>query len=82
MYPLLNNNFYKGCVTSLDGMTTDDRWHIVTNFTKLDLVNWNPELKEIINKLPEYNIEGLSKEYFQLFGRHYIEWGKRCEDNP
>jgi len=54
IYSLLNNNFYKGWVTNVDGLQMDDRWEPLLSVTEWDIYNMDHLFHDTVNKLPGY----------------------------
>jgi hypothetical protein len=82
IYPLLNDNYYKGCISNVDGMTLDPRWQKLIDITESDLYKTNTLINETLSGLPlYYQRYVLDSTIYTLFQRSYIDWNQNCEGN-
>ena len=82
LYPLLNDNFYKGCLTNIEGIKYDSRWEDQTSVTEWDLYQNNPIYQDTLNSLPLYiNKTQMQSTKYSLFQRTYIKWSQKWEEN-
>ena len=78
LYPLLNDNFYKGCLTNIEGIKYDSRWEVQTSVTEWDLYQNNPIYQDTLNSLPLYiNKTQMQSTKYSLFQRTYIKWSQK-----
>lgn len=79
IYNLLNDNFYKGCITNVDGLEIDTRWDFLLNFTEYDMYEYDDNLHGMISALPEYTERvDMENNMYQLYSRTYVQWNREC----
>lgn len=84
IYHLLNDNFYKGCVTNVNGLTKDDRWKLLFDQnTEFDIYNNDKNFKNAVDALDTYyNKDQMTAAKYGLYYRNYIQWESACEEDP
>ena len=80
LYPLLNDNFYKGCNSNVDGMKYDTRWEELIDITETSLYKSNPLINSTLSSLPLYFDKYVQDStIYTLYQRSYIDWNQNWE---
>ena len=82
IYALLNDNFYKGWITDVDGVTIDERWEHLLD-TNEDVIYRNDRtFQENTENLQDfYKSTDFEGNKYQLLYRNYIKWDRECQED-